>query len=303
MTESSGDFIEMSLPLDGEAAEAVCALFERHGGGAVVETRLTGPTDGADLPEPENWVRTYIPAYDVEARARVEVGLWHLSQIYPVPEASVRRLSEANWAEAWKAHFTPQRIGERFVIVPSWTEADTDPGDRVIRLDPGMAFGTGLHPTTRLCLAEIESRVRPGSSVLDVGTGSGILAIGASQMGAARVVGIDISPTAIETAAANAATNGVSVELVAGDLSAGPAERYDLVVANLLASTILELADDLAASVGDGGVLIASGILTEQEASVSERLAAAGFEAVEGRVSGDWVALVAAGLHVGSSMP
>lgn len=294
MTERSGDFIEISLPLDGEAAEAVCELFEKHGGGAVVETRLRAdPESGTALPEPEHWVRTYVPAGDVEARARVEQGLWYLSRIYPLPEASVRLLAEANWAESWKSHFTPQRIGERFLIVPSWLEAEPRPDDLVIRLDPGMSFGTGLHPTTRLCLKALETWVTPGSTVLDVGTGSGVLAIGASLLGAERVVAVDIAPTAVETATANAAANGVEIETVVGQADALGAEAFDTVVANLLSVTIKEAAGELYDSVLSGGRLIASGVLEDQVAEVSEALTAYGFLTPSVELSGDWAALVA----------
>ncbi|MFN2114379.1 MAG: 50S ribosomal protein L11 methyltransferase [Anaerolineae bacterium] len=293
-SESSGDYIEISLPLDGEAAEAVCELFERHGGGAVVETRLrSSPESGRELAEPEHWVRTYIPARDVEARERVERGLWHLSRIHPLPEASIRQLAEANWAEAWKSRFTPQRIGDRFLIVPSWLEAEPKPGDLVIRLDPGMSFGTGLHPTTRLCLTALESFVAPGSSVLDVGTGSGVLAIGAALLGAERVVAIDIAPTAVETATANAAANGVGIETVVGQADALGDEAFDTVVANLLAGTIVEAAGQLYESVLSGGWLIASGVLDDQVEDVAAALTASGFHAPTVELSGDWAALMA----------
>jgi ribosomal protein L11 methyltransferase len=214
----------------------------------------------------------------------------------------VRELAEANWAEAWKAHFTPLAVGRRLWVVPAWV----DPANLalpaeavVIRLDPGMAFGTGLHPTTQLCLAALEARVRPGAAVLDVGTGSGILAIGAALLGAGRVVGLDIDPKAVEIAAANAAQSGVAVELRVGSIEAAEgvaapgAHRFDLVVANLLAGTIIELAEALAARVAPGGALIASGILAEQAGAVGAALAAAGLALADTAVQGDWVALVA----------
>lgn len=294
MTGQSGDYIEISLPIDGEAAEAVSELFERHGGGAVIETRMiSGPDDADELPRPEHWIRTYIPARDVEARARVEEGLWHLSQIYPIPEASVRTLSEANWAEAWKSHFTPQRVAQHFLIVPTWLEAQPLPGDRVIRLDPGMAFGTGLHPTTRLCLAALENFVTPGCTVLDVGSGSGILAIGAALLGAERVVAIDISPDAVRTTIDNAELNGVDLEVSIGSAGDVGDEEFDVVVANLLAPTIVDAADELHRSTASGGRLIASGILGVQVPSVIEALTEAGFMSPIEDSEGDWSALIA----------
>lgn len=294
-----GALIEIAVPVEGELVEPVFELFERHGGGAVLETRVRGPESGYDHPRPETWVRTYLPAHDAEARLRVEIGLWHLGQIHPLPAAIVRELAEANWAEAWKAHYTPQRVGP-FLVIPSWLEDDglaADAAARVIRLDPGMAFGTGQHPTTRLCLEALAERVRPGDRVLDVGIGSGILAIGAGLLGAGAVVGVDIDPQAAATARANAAANGVDVDARAGSLDAlaeAPAAApFDVVVANLLAPTVIELAGGLAAATRPGGVLIASGILAEQADDVAAALTAAGIAAPDVRADGDWVALVA----------
>lgn len=313
--------IEIAVPVEGELVEPVFELFERHGGGAVIETRVRGAESGYDDARPQTWVRTYLPAGDAEARLRVEIGLWHLGQIYPLPEAIVRELAEANWAEAWKAHYTPQRVGP-FLVVPSWIDADAalladagsgagDGGDapptfdapapivpHVIRLDPGMAFGTGQHPTTRLCLIALAEHVRDGDRVLDVGVGSGILAIGAGLAGAGEVVGVDIDPRAAETARANAAANGVSLDARAGSLDALATEApaltpFDLVVANILAPTVIELAGGLADWTRPGGSLIASGILAEQASDVAAALCAAGFAAPDVRIDGDWVALVA----------
>jgi ribosomal protein L11 methyltransferase len=287
------DLLEVSVPLGGPADDALRALFLASGGGAVEETRLCGPDDGRDLDPPEHWLRTYVPAADVDGRLRLELGLWRIAQVHPFPDATVRRLSEANWAEAWKAHYRPVRAGEHFLIVPSWLEAEPERGDRVIRLDPGMAFGTGLHPTTRLCLAALERKLGPGRSVLDVGTGTGILAIGAALLGARPVWAIDIAPHAVGTAAANAAANGVTVQAAQGEVSSVP-RTFDVVVANLLAVTVTEQAADLAARVAPGGCLIASGILVEQAEGVAAALAAAGLDAPVVTVEGDWVALVAA---------
>lgn len=325
--------IEIAVPVGGELVEPVFELFERHGGGAVIETVVRGAESGYDHPRPQTWVRTYLPAGDAEARLRVEVGLWHLGQIYPLPEAIVRELAEANWAEAWKAHYTPQPVGP-FLVVPSWIDdaaalaspsaAGGPSSPLIIRLDPGMAFGTGQHPTTRLCLLALARHVRPGDRVLDVGIGSGILAIGAGLVGAGQLVGVDIDPRAAATAAANAAANGVAVDARAGSLDAlgarggssarhgasGGAESsagavpspddaaalapFDIVVGNLLAPTVIALADGLAAWTRPGGLLIASGVLAEQADDVGAALVAAGFDPPAVEVDGDWVALVCA---------
>lgn len=290
---ASGDLLELAVPVDGEAAEAVCELFERYGGGAVIEVLVrAGPETGAELPVPRTCVRTYIPATDVDARTRLEVGLWHLSQLYPIPEAAMRLLAEANWAEAWKAHYAPLRIGP-FLVLPSWLDAPPEPGAVVLRLDPGMAFGTGLHPTTQLCLVALSDLVGPGSTVLDVGTGSGILGIGAALLGAGTVVGVDIDPRAAATAGENAQRNGVAMDIVAGSLEDVAPGAFDVVLANLLAGTVAALAAQFSQRVRPGGALVASGVLEEQSGSVATALVSAGFEPARILPSGDWVALVA----------
>ncbi|RIL12570.1 50S ribosomal protein L11 methyltransferase [bacterium] len=295
---SAGALTEISVAVDGEAAEAVHELFERHGGGAVVEVRVADPVhDDPGGLGATTWLRTYVPADDPGARLRVEVGLWHLSQIHPIPEAVVREVAEADWAEAWKAHFTPLHLPGGFVVVPAWidpAEAGARPGEHVVRLDPGMAFGTGLHPTTQLCLAALADHVRPGARVLDAGTGSGILAIAAARLGAAYVRGVDIDARAIDSARANAALNGVAIDFDAGGVTPPAASApFDVVVANILAPTVVALATVLAAHLRPGGVLIASGILAEQADGVAAAMQAAGCGPPARRAAGDWVALVA----------
>lgn len=285
---AQGRVLEIALALDGEAAEAVHALFEEHGGGAVVET-LHGDGDSPPL----HRVVTYLAEDDVEARARIEIGLWHLGCIHPLPEAEIRRLAEANWAEAWKAHYRPLEVGRRFLITPSWIEPDPAPDRLLLRLDPGMAFGTCLHPTTQLCLRALEEHVEPGAVVLDVGTGSGILAIGASMLGAARAVGVDIDPAASRTAAANAEINGVTIETFHGSIEQAPDAAYDIVVANLLAGLVRDLAPALWARTRPGGWCLASGVLVDQAEMVAAALAGAGFEPPTVSEQGDWSLLAA----------
>lgn len=293
---AAGALTEISVAVDGEAAEAVHELFERHGGGAVVEVRVADPARGDPGGATTTWLRTYVPADDPDARRRVEVGLWHLSQIHPLPDAVVRDLAEADWAEAWKAHYTPLHLAGGFVVVPAWidpAETEIAPGEHVVRLDPGMAFGTGLHPTTQLCLAALAAHVRPGMHVLDAGTGSGILAIAAARLGAAEVRGVDIDARAVESARANAALNGLAIGFDAGGVAPAAAAAFDVVVANILAPTIVALAPALASHLHPGGTLIASGILDEQADGVAAALAAAGFDPPERRADGDWVVLIA----------
>jgi ribosomal protein L11 methyltransferase len=240
------------------------------------------------------------PAVVETAVADVTTALGHLQAfgLRPIGDVRTRLIQDADWAEAWKAYFPVLRVGRRIVIRPTWRRHRAEPGDVVVALDPGMAFGTGLHPTTRLCLAELErvaddGRV-DGARVLDVGCGSGILAIAAARLGAASVLGVDTDPIAIEATTANAARNRLRRRITArhGSLptDAGP---FDVVLANLIASVLVALAKLLAAELRPGGTLLASGIYHDREADVRTALRAAGLD-VRGRsVEGDWIALTA----------
>jgi ribosomal protein L11 methyltransferase len=210
----SARWLEFSVETDGEAAEAVVELFNRYGqGGAVVETQVDcfEHEIACDTPLAQVRVKTYLPLDTAtgEPRRRLEEGLWHLSQIYPMPPPVVHELGD-DWIDAWKQQYHRLRVGRRIVIVPEWEAYTPMPQEIVIRLEPGMAFGTGLHPTTRLCLAAIETHLPCAASVLDVGTGSGILSIAAAKLGAASVLALDADPVAVAVAAENVARNGVT---------------------------------------------------------------------------------------------
>ena len=207
---------------------------------------------------------------------------------------SYRELDEQNWAESWKAFFWPQRIGRRIVVKPSWREFAPEPGDLVLDLDPGMAFGTGTHPTTSLCIELIEEHLAPGASLLDVGTGSGILMLAAAKLGACRVAGGDRDELAVRIAAENLRRNGVPPETVC--LAQGPLARpfrgsFDLVVANILTQVVLELVEDVPRVLKPTGTFICSGIIEENRGLVLSRLTAAGFEILDVRGREGWVAI------------
>jgi ribosomal protein L11 methyltransferase len=233
-------------------------------------------------------------------RRRVEEGLWHLGQMLPVYAFETEVLSEEDWASAWREHFHVHRVGRRLVIKPSWREYEPQPGEHVIELDPGMAFGTGLHPTTQLCLQELEERVRAGLTVADVGTGSGILSIAAVLLGAKSVLACDVDSVAVDAARENSRLNGmqntVEVRLgtLAGDKRAlAPGQQFDLVVANIVADVIATLMPELYAATAPGATAIFSGIIESKEERVAEALAAAGFQMAERRQQGDWVMVAA----------
>jgi len=297
------NWIEVSMACDGEGAEAVGELFNRLNsgpegrGGAITE--LCGFDSLGELTQPVITVRTYVPA-DEQGRElcrRIEEGLWHLGQIYPMGEPTVCELAETDWAEAWKKDYRPLRVGQRLLITPSWLSPDALPGDLVIRLDPGMAFGSGLHPSTRLCLALLEQEVQAGDHVLDLGTGSGILAIAAARLGAASVLARDIDRVAVQVARENVDINGVAhvVRVEEGSLPSADLEgSWDVVVVNILAEVIVELlGQGLARAVAPDGRLILAGIIRPRAADVQAALLAQGMT-IAGRLEeGDWVALLA----------
>lgn len=292
------NWLEVTLTVSGELSEPVADLLARHAPGGVV---LESEADEAGQPTPTRpfVVRAYLPADDgLEARRRaVEEGLWHLGQIIALPQATYRPVVDEDWSETWKARYRPIPIGRRLLIMPAWLAVPA--GDRLpILLDPGMAFGTGTHPTTQLCLAALEDCLHPGDTVVDLGAGSGILSIAAAKLGASRVLAIDIDADAVQAAADNVRRNEVQsgVEVHQGSL---PTVRAvcpggaDLLVANILANTLQEMAaDGLALAVRDGGIAILSGILADQAQAVVDACEAHGLRWRRSLAQEDWRALI-----------
>ena len=205
------------------------------------------------------------------------------------------KVDEEDWATAWKKYYFPTRVGERLVVCPSWEDYAPAPGEVVLTMDPGMAFGTGTHDTTRLCMQLLEKYAAPGVKLLDVGTGSGILAVAALLLGADSAVGVDIDEVAVRVAKENAAANGVGdrAAFLAGDLADRVDGRFAVVTANIVADVILRLIPDLGRFLEPGGVFIASGIIDTREADVVSALEGAGYRLADRRESGGWVALAA----------
>ena len=204
---------------------------------------------------------------------------------------------EEDWAEHWKRYYKPFRAGDRLVVKPSWEKYDAQPGDLVIEMDPGMAFGTGTHETTAMCLCMLERYVRPGCACLDVGCGTGILGIACALLGARSVTAVDIDPTAVQVAERNVRANGVAdtMRVRQGDLlKQRPAgEAADVLTANIIADVIRALASPARAHIAPGGVMICSGIIRERERDVRESLFAAGYEIAGHLQRGEWVCLAA----------
>lgn len=304
-------WLELSVEADGEAVEAVSEILSRVApGGVVVEPAFELTDEGLaarlDAGRPAI-VRAYVPARagpagaagsDEAVVATVDEALGHLRafDLRPIGEVQTRIVDEADWADAWKAHFPVLRVGERIVVKPTWRRHRAAPGEVVLMLDPGMAFGTGLHPTTRLCLVGLESLaaagVLEGARILDLGAGSGILSIAALRLGAAAAVAVDIDPIAVEASTANARRNGLARRIRArlGSVPTGE-PPFDLVVANLIGSLLVRVADQLAAEVRPGGSWLASGIFVDREGDVVTAFAAAGLEVTGRWAEGDWVAL------------
>ena len=295
----SGGWLELAVEADNEAVEAVTEVFSRfgYGEGVAIDQPFDQEKDGDNLQIATDRpfvVRTYVPD-DAEAREKVsglEQALWHLGRMRYVGALQITERQEEDWANAWKEHYHVHRIGKRTVIRPPWREYDEQPGDVILNLDPGMAFGTGLHPSTQLCLMALEERMQPGMRVLDVGVGSGVLTIAAARLGAASIDAVDVESVAVrvtkENIARNDLTTPITVEVGSVELTDRFAARYELVVANIIARIIVELAPALLAACVPGGRLITSGIITERAGEVETALAAAGLVEIERHEMGDW---------------
>jgi ribosomal protein L11 methyltransferase len=298
-------WLELTVKVHPEAVESVCELMRNYSTeGVVIEEPYELIDEGQDyriLHGQPVTVHAYLPidGTEEEKRQQIERGLWHFSSLgaHFVGEMQTRSVNEEDWANAWKEYYHVTHIGERLVIRPSWREYTPQEHEVVLTLDPGMAFGTGIHPTTRLCLERVEQLLRPGMRVLDVGTGSGILALAAAKLGAESVYAIDNSSVAAESAGANVAMNNLSerIQVVLGVLDETEAHRiagrYNLVLANIIAHVIGSIAPQLAMTLADDGLLVVSGIIEARRPDAEGPLLAAGLQLVEEAKIDDWLAL------------
>jgi ribosomal protein L11 methyltransferase len=286
-------WLSITLDLDGTRAEAVSEALVEAGALSVSmeDAQAGGPGEDAQFGEPDSspprpWRRTRLVALaEPGADAAEMVGRAARDCGIEAPAFAVGRVEDDDWVRRTQAQFAPLRCGERLWIVPSW-HAAPDPGALNIRLDPGLAFGTGSHPTTRLVLAWLERSVRGGERVLDYGCGSGILALAAARLGAREVAATDLDPLALEATASNARANGVAVGVAAPE--SVPAGTFDIVVANILANPLIALEPVLAARTRRGGRLALSGILAAQAAEVLAAYAA-DFDCAAGAAEDGWV--------------
>ncbi len=265
----------------------------------MIESRPEGPARFLNDPVSASvWVNIYLPAalWD-RKRPRIDKILQDLRKEFSISDVRTRELGPKDWTEEWKKGYETRKVGRRLVIVPSWKKYSSKPGEVVVTMDPGMAFGTGLHTTTRLCLIALEKYLKTGERVLDVGTGSGILAIAAVKFGAGHVTACDIEVVAVEIAKQNVIQNGVSdrVNLYTGTLQELGMEikPADLILVNILAYTIIKMLPDLKAKLKPGGHIISSGILKEYAPDVEAAMKKEEMEIVESLQEDDWVSLVA----------
>jgi len=280
-------WLEIAVPAHAEAVEAVSEILSRVGyNGIAVEVPLR-PGRGTD-----HTVKAYV-VEDADAFAKVSDvrdALGHLQAfgLGPIGELVARRVDDKDWLESWKAEFVPIRSGA-FLVRPTWSEAVAADAVELV-LDPGMAFGTGLHPTTQQCLEALSTLPLEGQSVLDVGTGSGILAIAAAKRGASPVVAVDTDTLAVDAARENAVRNGVAIPVGRGSAADVPG-RFDIVVANIVSAVLQRIAPDLAARLAGGGTLLVAGISAPAERATREAFAQARLSVLDRTVRDDWVAL------------
>jgi ribosomal protein L11 methyltransferase len=294
-------WVELAIEAEREAVDDLLGLLSKHcPGGAAMEDLRQEPR----FATPDRVVvKGYIPERDTATLQKLEIALLLLSRTAAISEPRVRLLQPEDWTESWKAFFPPLPIGQRLVVVPSWVEYQVPPDRVPLYLDPGMAFGTGLHATTRLCLIALERLLAPGMTVLDVGAGSGILSIAAALLGAAQIDAMDVDPVAVQVAQENAALNKVAdrisvshATLAGRSVSRAPlyqGEPRDIVLINILAEIIIDLAISLPAFLKPGGVCVASGIIAEKADDVRRGLQEVGLAVSEQLEEGGWVALVA----------
>jgi ribosomal protein L11 methyltransferase len=302
------NWIEVSLLVDGEMAEAVAEVLARYVPGGVVISSTAIEADSEDVGRVVGplKVAAYLPDDENlgNIRQKIEEGLYYLGRIHSVPNAlptpTFAPIQETNWVESWKEHYHPIPVGQRLIILPSWYE-NPDLARIPIMIEPGMAFGTGTHPTTQICLELLEthfSTLHP--SIIDIGCGSGILAIAARKLGATSLLGVDIDPEALDNARQNAELNGVAGQIEWGvgsvrEIRGGQfsIEKADILLANILAPVIIRLLDQgMVELLNQNGVMILSGILAEQEDDVRAALELHRLGVADRRQVGDWVGLM-----------
>ncbi|MFJ5768554.1 50S ribosomal protein L11 methyltransferase [Psychrobacillus sp. NPDC093180] len=304
---------ELSIHTTNEAVEAISNILHEAGASGVViedsEELLREREDvfgeiynlnPDDFPVDGVRVKAYLAetSFLLETVEEIKLAINNL-QNFNIDlghnSVTVQEVDEEDWATAWKKYYHPVKISNRFTIVPTWEDYErVNTDELIIELDPGMAFGTGTHPTTVMCLQALEKTVQKGNSVIDVGTGSGVLSIGAAKLGAASIHALDLDEVAVQSAKENIALNKVSdvVQVTHGNLLDNVNEKADIVVANILAEIIMTFTNDAYSIVKDGGLFITSGIIATKKEDVRNSLQQAGFEIEEVMMMEDWVTII-----------
>jgi ribosomal protein L11 methyltransferase len=292
------DYVQLTAEVGAADAERAADILRQIAdSGAWIERPFVQPDlESGAIVDDTAPVCVHVYLRGAEAAANASLARTALAADGIDAMVTARGVAEEDWAEAWKEHFHVERFGERIVVVPSWRTYDAEPGDAVVLLDPGMAFGTGQHETTRMCLEALDRLVRPGTRVLDAGCGSGILSLAVAKLGAAEVLAVDIDPECARITDENARRNGVEgiVRAGAGSVNgaswpfAQPATGFNIVVANIIAGAIIDLAAELVGALAPSGRLIVSGVIGEKERAVVDVLARAGARVECSRAMGDW---------------
>ena len=305
---------EISIHTTNEAIEPISNILHEAGAsGVVIEdpfelVKIREDQFGEiyqlnpkDYPEEGVIVKAYLPinSFLGETIEEIKSAINNLI-IYNIDigknNVSVSEVHEEEWATAWKKYYHPVKISKRFTVVPTWEEyTPVNSDELIIELDPGMAFGTGTHPTTVMSIQALERTVKKGDSVIDVGTGSGVLSIAAAMLGAEKVKALDLDEVAVQSAKLNLELNKVHtiVNVSQNNLLEGISDEVDVVVANILAEVILRFTDDVAKTVKPGGYFIAAGIIQQKKDQVKESIETAGFDIEETLRMEDWVAFIA----------
>jgi len=297
-------WVEASVKCSGELAEAVAEVFARYcPEGVVLDSITTYDAERHEhIPTGMMRVAAYLPQDDeLETKKHsLEEALWYMGRIMPLSAPEFVSIEDQDWMTLWKQNYQPLQVGQSWLILPAWLELPAGETRRVVRIDPAMAFGTGTHPSTQLCLLAIEDSIRAGEPVIDLGCGSGILSIAALKAGASWALAVDIDEQAVSAAQANARINAVEskVEADQGSLADILAGKYSLrqaplVLANILAPVLIRLfSEGLAGLVSPGGKLVLAGILENQAEDVLSAARAHGLALIAKYQQEDWVALV-----------
>jgi ribosomal protein L11 methyltransferase len=296
-------WLEVSVSCDGELAESVAEVISRYVTQGVVTETNVRYDETEEIPMPYGPIKVYGYLLNDETveekRKQIEQGLWYLNMIQPVPEPQYQIIHNQDWMESWKERYHPIQVGDRLLVLPAWLE-NPYPERIAVKIDPSMAFGTGTHPTTQLCMQMAESVIQPGDTVIDVGCGSGILSIAAAKLGASHILAVDTDHPSVVSTFKNAKANEVEgkIEIGEGSVTEILNNNFSIrsapvVLVNILAPIIIRLFDDgLGELVNPGGKLVLSGILDKQADQVRQAAEKQGFTFLEQININDWISMI-----------